>query len=349
MNKNKKIIEETTNIKDVSDNKQIDISAQNSHLTHTKPETIFLEIKGFINPIFTQVKKFPTTVGRSPECDIVINDITVAPHQITLDKSDNGIIVIENHASQHDNPCRVNNKILTSQEKIEKDSCKISFGRINVLVHCYSPNLPKTIQLKPKGLTGLLSSPFIAIGLVIILFVIKVFGLKISSIRIFEHQFDTYLSWSMSFSIFVIYIICINAIKSRFSLFFLTLSLLSITLITYTEIPFIINCIEYALNINTEDLIAFAVFNLFCIGIWYLAIKNRLHTSRKKTLLHAGLILLPITMNLISNVILSNPIFNTNYVTVRVNASLEPYNYHLSKTMTIDEYFEDTRILFKKQ
>lgn len=127
--------------------------------------------------------------------------------------------------------------------------------------------------------------------------------------------------------------------RVRFSLAILSVSLLALSMLTEQLLPLIINQFEYSLNINTDNLLFSCLYVVVAFTLWFVAIKQKLHLSWVKATTHAFIICLPILISTFSDAAIDSLTTNEYYVEGRFNGQLEPYNWHFTKTQSVDSYF----------
>lgn len=307
---------------------------------------LFLEVGNTSIPQMIEIEQLPATVGRSPDCQIIINDQTIAPVQFLIDRDEKGRIVVENYAGTRDNPTKRNRKTITQPIVVTKTPVTLSVGQLALTLRQSEDELKETIQLRPRGILGLFTLPIVAIGLVLALLWLGIFDRKLETIKPFVYDYQEYARWVVMFLLLLAYAVFVHSLRVRFQLFFLSASVLAIGLIGRKYLSLLMDWLEYALNVSSNELLGPLVFIPCFVGLWYAVLKSKLHLTWRNAIGHALLVSLPLLVASVMG-IFDSPAFKTSSIRANINGTVTPYNVHLSKTQSIDAYFANAHKRFK--
>lgn len=302
---------------------------------------LYLTIVGKVRSQIFKIKILPCVVGRADHCDIILNEPTIAPIQLIIDCDSDGKIIIASRATSNDNPTKLHKKVLVQPVTIVERAVTINAGRLVLRLSQTAEELPKTIQLNPSGWLGFFTKPTTSIVMILILLFTATYEDIINSVKPFEPQYERYFDLAIQFLALVGYGIFIHLSRVRFSLTCLSLSLFSLILIGNHILPFFAAQLEYYLNTTTEKMAFYVLYLLLAVSLWFFALQKQLHLQWKKAMTHALLVCLPIMFESAYHVVKGVVTAEKNYIEGKFNGQLEPYNWHLEKTQSLDVFFDE--------
>ncbi len=306
-------------------------------------ETLYLIVTGRLS-LASQVlviDKLPATVGRSIHCDITLNDPTIAPVQLLIDRDETGAIFIVDQATASDNPTKFQGKALPHRLVVNNANIRLTAGRLTFRLTSEKEHLSKTIQLRPPGLLGLMTSPITAVFLLLMLFGVWWYEAQLDSIKPFELNYSALFEFAMQLLLYVVYCIIIHLMFARFSLALLSLSVLTLLTLGQQLLPFMFDQFEYALNITSENLLYNLVYMVLALLLWFVVLRQKLHLPKRKALVHTVLVCLPLLVMTFSEVVIQGFAAQDHTITGKFNGQLEPYNWHVGKTQSLQAFFAE--------
>jgi hypothetical protein len=287
------------------------------------------------------------SVGRALDNDIILSDPTVEPYHLKIRRLEDDSVELQNLAGV--NPAQFNNQqhqvYLTTSLPIN-----IRIGRISARILSRNHKVAKTKSLAGNGNSShLFGHPVSAI--VLLALCILVGGL--------EFYFTSYniLKWEdlikfvfretvLSITAFVVVLsIFERLLVNRWEIKLITISVALLYLV-YQLLSVVANEMMYLFSSDLSS----SIFNL----AWYLIVipaaasyylTRVTHLGQRKGILLATLISSPFAILAIMQNPTINSLFDNFSPTARYQKSLSPLNLHLSKTISIEAFAEQSRKL----
>ena len=306
-------------------------------------EPLILEIKTRGLHRYHALDKCELSIGRALDNDIILSDPTVEPHHLKILRDDEGNIELQNLASV--NPARIDSR---REDKFSSATLPIEFSLGRISARILSPDHPVAATKSLAG-NGLLEHLFGHWGWAALLLALCFVAGG------FEFYYTSYhaLKWDD-----LIKYVLRESVLSIVTLIF-TLSILEHLLVNRWEIkPVIISVTLIYLIYQLLSLLAAELMYLFSSDLpisifdlgWYLIfipvavciyLIRVTHLAQRKAVLIATLIsspfaILAIMQNPAINLLLDDFSSTANY-----QKSLSPLNWHLSSTISTDNFISE--------
>ncbi|HHC74924.1 MAG TPA: FHA domain-containing protein [Thiothrix sp.] len=142
-------------------------------------ERLILEIPSRSLAHYYRLDNFPVTIGRAYDNDIILSHRSVSAHHLSIDKTENGDLLIENLS--HENGTQVNKIALNNQParaktQVDNFFLDLQLGQLKTRIISESTQIEDTYSKHCKGWFCALLQPFWSISLLILAFIAVVLG-----------------------------------------------------------------------------------------------------------------------------------------------------------------------------
>ncbi|MCP4432720.1 MAG: FHA domain-containing protein [Gammaproteobacteria bacterium] len=309
-------------------------------------EPLILEVKTRGLHRYFELNRDITRIGRALDNDIILSDPTVSPYHLKISRNESGSIKLENLAEI--NPTKINN---CQQDQLESSllPLNLQLGRIKATILSRSQSVAGTRQLAGNHGQNLLQHP-------ICVYLLAVICLLVGGLHYFLGNFSS-LRWDALFS----YMLRETALS--IGLFVLALTVIERLLVNRWEVKSVTICVCLAfLGYAVASLLAYQIayllssqwpLTLFNLGWQLFIIPTAIglylikfsHVRNIYSICLAIIICSPYSVPaLLNNPIAENLSADFNKA-ARYHSSLSAINWHLSKTVSINEFIKLTESL----
>ncbi|WP_020558085.1 FHA domain-containing protein [Thiofilum flexile] len=307
-------------------------------------EKIILEVQDRSLNQYHIIEKYPVTIGRAFDNDIIISDNTISPHHLVIDQNDTGIIV-ENLSNE--NGASLNNKKLALKQATSVSlPAKLMLAQRSIRLLKPDTPIESTTINSGKGRLALFCQPIAAGLLLAFTFIVILLENYLSTE--FVGTFNNYISKVIP-SIWFLLVLALlalginRAVTQRWQIW-PSISIASLFVLIPPVLSEIGHWWSYFVTANWPSNVLILTNQFLVLPLLlFLCIYQLYHTSKKAALSWALLFSMPIIVFQLTNLIDDWTIQANSVSELDFNRSVRAWDMRLLPTLSQSDYMQQAR------